>query len=55
MIYASYVTVNISSPNTQGLRSAYKQVLHFADLLRQLKETQARLADTIWSLCAVSS
>lgn len=40
--YADYITVNISSPNTQGLRS-----LQFGDalqkLLSQLKETQQQL------------
>ena len=41
--YASYVTVNISSPNTQGLRSLQTGSA-FSDLLSQLKETQARLA-----------
>lgn len=41
--YASYVAVNISSPNTQGLRSLQTGTA-FADLLKQLKETQARLA-----------
>lgn len=41
--YASYVTVNISSPNTQGLRSLQTGTA-FSDLLVQLKETQARLA-----------
>lgn len=40
---ASYVTVNISSPNTQGLRSLQTGSA-FSDLLSQLKETQARLA-----------
>ncbi len=40
---ASYVTVNISSPNTQGLRSLQTGTA-FSDLLKQLKETQARLA-----------
>ena len=41
--YASYVTVNISSPNTQGLRSLQTGTA-FSDLLKQLKECQARLA-----------
>jgi dihydroorotate dehydrogenase len=41
--HASYVTVNISSPNTQGLRSLQTGSA-FADLLQQLKESQARLA-----------
>jgi dihydroorotate dehydrogenase len=42
--YASYVAVNISSPNTQGLRSLQTGSA-FADLLQQLKQTQARLAE----------
>ncbi len=41
--YADYVAVNISSPNTQGLRSLQTGSA-FSDLLRQLKECQARLA-----------
>ena len=41
--YASYVAVNISSPNTQGLRSLQTGSA-FADLLQQLKQSQARLA-----------
>ncbi len=41
--HASYVAVNISSPNTQGLRSLQTGSA-FADLLQQLKEAQARLA-----------
>lgn len=41
---ADYVTVNISSPNTPGLRSLqYGEALK--DLLKPLKEAQARLAD----------
>ena len=42
---ADYVTVNISSPNTPGLRNLqYGEALK--DLLQPLKEAQARLADT---------
>ncbi len=42
---ADYVTVNISSPNTPGLRNLqYGDALK--DLLQPLKEAQARLADT---------
>jgi len=41
---ADYVTVNISSPNTPGLRSLqYGEALK--DLLKPLKEAQQRLAD----------
>lgn len=41
---ADYVTVNISSPNTPGLRNLqYGEALK--DLLQPLKEAQARLAD----------
>ncbi|PTQ88453.1 quinone-dependent dihydroorotate dehydrogenase [Agitococcus lubricus] len=42
--YADYVTVNISSPNTQGLRSLQTGSA-FSDLLQQLKNTQQRLAE----------
>ena len=42
--FASYVAVNISSPNTQGLRSLQTGSA-FADLLQQLKQTQTRLAE----------
>ncbi len=41
---ASYVTVNISSPNTQGLRELQKGAA-LDELLAQLKQAQARLAD----------
>lgn len=41
--HASYVAVNISSPNTQGLRSLQTGTA-FSDLLAQLKAAQARLA-----------
>ena len=43
--YASYVTVNISSPNTQHLRQL-QQASEVDDLLAKLKEAQSRLADT---------
>jgi dihydroorotate dehydrogenase len=42
--YASYVTVNISSPNTKNLRQL-QGVSELDALLAQLKEAQARLAD----------
>jgi len=43
--YADYVTVNISSPNTPGLRNLqYGEALK--ELLQPLKEAQTRLADT---------
>jgi dihydroorotate dehydrogenase len=41
--YASYVTVNISSPNTQNLRSLQAGDA-LSDLLKQLKHAQTRLA-----------
>jgi dihydroorotate dehydrogenase len=41
---ASYVTVNISSPNTQGLRELQKGEA-LDELLAQLKQAQTRLAD----------
>ncbi len=42
--YAGYIAVNISSPNTPGLRSLqYGEALD--DLLSQLKEKQAELAE----------
>ena len=42
--YADYVTINISSPNTPGLRELQKEdYLH--DLLNQLKEQQKHLQD----------
>ncbi|MGH8453399.1 MAG: quinone-dependent dihydroorotate dehydrogenase [Nevskiales bacterium] len=41
---ASYVTVNISSPNTQGLRELQKGEA-LDELLTQLKQAQTRLAD----------
>lgn len=42
--YASYVTVNISSPNTKNLRQL-QQASELDDLLARLKEAQSRLAD----------
>jgi dihydroorotate dehydrogenase len=42
--YASYVTINISSPNTQGLRELQVETALGA-LLAALKAEQARLAD----------
>ncbi len=42
--YASYVTVNISSPNTKNLRQL-QQASELDNLLAKLKETQSRLAD----------
>ena len=42
--HADYITVNVSSPNTPGLRDL-QQAETLAALLRPLKEQQARLAD----------
>ena len=42
--HASYVTVNISSPNTKNLRQL-QQASEFGALLQALKTEQARLAD----------
>jgi len=42
--YASYVTVNISSPNTTGLRELQKDAA-LENLLAALKNEQAKLAD----------
>lgn len=42
--YASYVTINISSPNTQNLRQL-QGASELDGLLMQLKSTQQRLAD----------
>jgi dihydroorotate dehydrogenase len=42
--YASYVTVNISSPNTKNLRQL-QQASELDELLTKLKEAQNRLAD----------
>nr|WP_315486029.1 quinone-dependent dihydroorotate dehydrogenase [uncultured Undibacterium sp.] len=42
--YASYVTVNISSPNTKNLRQL-QGASELDDLLSKLKEAQQRLAD----------
>lgn len=41
--YASYITINISSPNTLGLRDL-QQRSHLAQLLMSLKSAQARFA-----------
>ncbi len=43
--YASYITVNISSPNTKNLRQL-QQSTELDALLSSLKQAQARLADT---------
>ncbi len=43
-LYASYVTVNISSPNTKNLRQLQGES-ELDSLLAQLKEEQLRLAD----------
>jgi dihydroorotate dehydrogenase len=43
--YASYVTVNISSPNTKNLRDL-QSADALSDLLSQLKAQQIRLSDT---------
>ncbi|WP_347251971.1 quinone-dependent dihydroorotate dehydrogenase [Legionella sp.] len=43
--YASYVTINISSPNTPDLRLLQQQQF-FRDLINQLCEEQKRLADS---------
>lgn len=42
--YASYVTINISSPNTRNLRQL-QDVAELDALLSQIKEAQQRLAD----------
>lgn len=42
--FADYITVNISSPNTEGLRELQGEAL-LDDLLRSLRETRDRLAD----------
>ena len=42
--WASYITINISSPNTQGLRELQGETA-LAHLLGLLKDEQARLAD----------
>ena len=42
--YASYVTVNISSPNTKNLRQL-QGASEIDALLSQLKQAQQRLAD----------
>lgn len=43
--YASYITVNISSPNTKNLR-ALQEKEALSDLLATLKQEQLKLADT---------
>lgn len=42
--YADYVTVNLSSPNTQGLRDLQHGTMR-DELFKQLKELQVKLAD----------
>ncbi|MCX7115875.1 MAG: quinone-dependent dihydroorotate dehydrogenase [Gammaproteobacteria bacterium] len=42
--FADYVTLNISSPNTQDLR-LLQQGTYFSDLLQAMQEAQHRLAD----------
>ncbi len=42
--YASYITVNISSPNTKNLRDLQEKAA-LSSLLRQLKQAQSRLAN----------
>lgn len=42
--HASYITINISSPNTPDLRQL-QQSDYFADLLGQIRQEQLRLAD----------
>ncbi len=42
--YASYVTINISSPNTPDLRQL-QQTAYFLHLMRTLRQEQLRLAD----------
>lgn len=42
--YASYVTINISSPNTQNLRQL-QQAAYFSQLMSQLREEQKKLSD----------
>lgn len=42
--HASYVTINISSPNTPDLRQLQQKV-HLADILGQLKMEQTKLSD----------
>lgn len=44
-LHASYVTINISSPNTPDLRQLQKAE-YFGDLISQLREEQLVLADT---------
>jgi dihydroorotate dehydrogenase len=47
--HASYVTINISSPNTPDLRQL-QQGAYFSDLLSQLQREQHKLADTFQRL-----
>jgi dihydroorotate dehydrogenase len=44
--YAHYVTVNVSSPNTPGLRTLQHDT-YFESLIKPLRETQQRLADAL--------
>ena len=43
-LHASYVTINISSPNTPNLRQL-QQINYFKDLMNELREEQLQLAD----------
>jgi len=43
-IYASYITINVSSPNMPNLRDLQKKE-YFLDLMSQLREEQLHLAD----------
>ena len=43
--FASYITINVSSPNTQGLRDL-QQTSYLVVLLRELKKIQAHIAHT---------
>ncbi len=43
---ASYITINVSSPNTQGLREL-QEVKYLSGMLDQLKRCQQRLTDTL--------
>ncbi len=51
--YASYITVNISSPNTKNLR-ALQEKEALSDLLATLKQEQLKLADTHGSYVPVA-
>ena len=49
--YAAYIAVNISSPNTPGLRTLqYGDLLD--DLLSSLKAKTKRTGRQIWQVCA---